>query len=200
MKQYIFIFVLIMPNIASFGQKVVGNSVKDNIRTIETSEIAARSFTDRVIWLFALEAYQNLNDKDDVKYVLIVTLNAMTEIPISDDGVFLIKTFNDSILELTSIHNGHNTVTLGYSYHRPILGNVGTVSANNMHRNTANFIITEKQIKALKEGVKKGRLETDDGFQEKEYKKDKCGEFIFHSYEIISSEMSKTPKSVKDNF
>ena len=200
MKQYIFIFVLIMPNIASFGQKVVGNRVKDNIRTIDTSEIAARSFTDRVIWLFALEAYQNLNDKDDVKYVLIVTLNAMTEIPITDKGIFLIKTFNDSILELTSIHNHHYTVTLGYSSRRPILGNIGTVSANNLHCNTAKFIITEKQIKALKEGVKKVRLETDDGFQEKEYKKDKCGEFIFHSYEIISSEMSKTPKSVKDDF
>lgn len=126
MKQYIFIFLLVMSNITSFGQKVVENSIKDNSRTILTSQITARSFTDRVIWNFALAAHQNLNDKDNVKYILIVTLNAMTEIPISDDGVFLIKTFNDSILELTSIHNSHNTVTLGYSYHRPILGNVGT--------------------------------------------------------------------------
>lgn len=188
MKHYIFIFLLMMSNITSFGQKVVENSIKDDIRIILTSEITARSFTDRVIWNFALGGYQKLNDKDNVNYILRVTLNAMTEIPITDKGIFLIKTFNDSILELTNISNNHYTVTLGYPYRY------------NIHCNTANFIITEKQIKALKEGVKKVRLETDDGFQEKEYKKDKCGEFIFHSYEIISSEMSKTPKSVKDDF
>ena len=157
----------------------------------------ARSFTDRVVWNFGLEAHQKLN-KDSIQYILCINLNDTKKIPIANNGVFLIKTFNDDIIELTNIYSNHNTVTLGYSYHRPILGNIGTVSANEIHRNIAYFIITENQLKLLEFGVKKVRVETDNGYEEKEYKKDKCGKFLFNSYNVINNYLKTTKiKSIK---
>ena len=200
MKKIILIFVLVMLNVVSFGQSVVKDITKDNVRTIETSGITARSFTDRVVWNFGLEAHKSINN-DSVQYILIINLNTMKEIPISDKGIFLIKTFDDNILELTNLYTNHNTVTLGYSYHYPIIGNIGTISSNNLHRNIAYYIITENQLKMLKNGIKKVRVETDNGYQEKEYEKDKCGKFLFKSYEIISQNMHKIrTKSIKENF
>jgi hypothetical protein len=37
-----------MINIVCFGQSIVKDIIKDNIRTIETSGITARNFTDRI--------------------------------------------------------------------------------------------------------------------------------------------------------
>lgn len=200
MKKIILCFVLTMINIVCFGQSIVKDIIKDNIRTIETSGITARNFTDRIVWNFGLEAHQNI-EKDSIQYILIINLNAMIEIPITDKGIFLIKTFNDDVIELKNLYGNHNTVTLGYSYHRPIIGNIGTVSANNIHRNVAYFIISENQIKMLENGIKKVRIETDNGYQEKKYKKDKCGHFLFKSYEIILQNMRKMKsKSLKENF
>lgn len=201
MKKIILSFILTMVTIVSFSQTIIKDNEKNNVRTIEATGITARSFTDRVVWNLGLEAHQDLNNKDSIQYILIINLNAMTEIPITDNGMFLIKTFNNDVIELTNLYGNHNTVTLGYSYHSPILGNIGTVSANEVHRNIAYFIITEKQLKLLESGVKKVRVETDNGYEEKEYKKDKCGKFLFNSYNVINNYLktSKT-KSIKDNF
>jgi len=201
MKKIFLSLVMVIVSITSFSQTIIKDNEKNNIRTVETTGITARSFTDRVVWNFGLEAHQDLNNKDSIQYILIVNLNAMTKIPITDNGMFLIKTFNNDIIELTNLYNNHNTVTLGYSYHRPIVGNIGTVSANNIHRNIAYFIINEIQLKSLETGVKKVRVETDNGYEEKEYKKDKCGKFLFNSYNIISDYLKTTKsKSIKDDF
>ena len=200
MNKIILTIVFTLVSILSFGQKIIKDTENDGIRTVETTGIVARSFTDRVVWNFGLEAHQNLN-KDSIQYILCINLNDTKKIPIVNNGVFLIKTFNDDIIELTNIYSNHNTVTLGYSYHRPILGNIGTVSANEIHRNIAYFIITENQLKLLEFGVKKVRVETDNGYEEKEYKKDKCGKFLFNSYNVINNYLKTTKiKSIKDNF
>lgn len=201
MKKIILSLIMIIVSIASFGQTIIKDNEKNNIRTVEATGITARSFTDRVVWNLGLEVHQDLNNKDSIQYILIINLNAMTEIPITDNGMFLIKTFNDDVIELTNLYSNHNTVTLGYSYHQPILGNIGTVSTNNIHRNIAYFIITENQLKLLEAGVKKVRVETDNGYEEKEYKKDKCGKFLFNSYNVINNYLKTTKtKSIKDNF
>lgn len=200
MNKIILIIVFTFVSILSFGQKIIKDTENEGIRTVETTGIVARSFTDRVVWNFGLEAHQNLN-KDSIQYILCINLNDTKKIPIANNGVFLIKTFNDDIIELTNIYSNHNTVTLGYSYHRPILGSIGTVSANEIHRNIAYFIITENQLKLLEFGVKKVRVETNNGYEEKEYKKDKCGKFLFNSYNVINDYLKTTKiKSIKDNF
>ena len=200
MNKIILTIVFTLVSILSFGQKIIKDTENKGIRTVETAGIVARSFTDRVVWNFGLEAHQNLN-KDSIQYILCINLNDTKKIPIANNGVFLIKTFNDDIIELTNIYSNHNTVTLGYSYHRPILGSIGTVSANEIHRNIAYFIITENQLKLLEFGVKKVRVETDNGYEEKEYKKDKCGKFLFNSYNVINDYLKTTKiKSIKDNF
>ena len=200
MNKIILTIVFTLVSILSFGQKIIKDTENEGIRTVETTGIVARSFTDRVVWNFGLEAHQKLN-KDSIQYILCINLNDTKKIPIANNGVFLIKTFNDDIIELTNIYSNHNTVTLGYSYHRPILGNIGTVSANEIHRNIAYFIITENQLKLLEFGVKKVRVETDNGYEEKEYKKDKCGKFLFNSYNVINNYLKTTKiKSIKDNF
>ena len=200
MNKIILIIVFTFVSILSFGQKIIKDTENEGIRTVETTGIVARSFTDIVVWNFGLEAHQNLN-KDSIQYILCINLNDTKKIPIANNGVFLIKTFNDDIIELTNIYSNHNTVTLGYSYHRPILGSIGTVSANEIHRNIAYFIITENQLKLLEFGVKKVRVETNNGYEEKEYKKDKCGKFLFNSYNVINDYLKTTKiKSIKDNF
>lgn len=200
MNKIILIIVFTLVSILSFGQKIIKDTENEGIRTVETTGIVARSFTDRVVWNFGLEAHQNLN-KDSIQYILCINLIDTKKIPIANNGVFLIKTFNDDIIELTNIYSNHNTVTLGYSYHRPILGSIGTVSANEIHRNIAYFIITENQLKLLEFGVKKVRVETNNGYEEKEYKKDKCGKFLFNSYNVINDYLKTTKiKSIKDNF
>lgn len=200
MRKIILCFVLIITNIVCFGQSIIKDITKDSIRTIETSGIIARNFTDKVVWSFGLKAYQNI-EKDSIQYILSINLNAMVEIPITDNGIFLIKTFNNDVIELKNLYGNHNTVTLGYSYYQPIIGNIGTISAIDMHKNAAYFIISENQIKMLENGIKKVRLETDNGYQEKEYKKDKCGYFLFKSYEIILQNMHKVKsKLLKENF
>ena len=197
MNKIILTIVFTLVSILSFGQKIIKDTENEGIRTVETTWIVARSFTDRVVWNFGLEAHQKLN-KDSIQYILCINLNDTKKIPIANNGVFLIKTFNDDIIELTNIYSNHNTVTLGYSYHRPILGNIGTVSANEIHRNIAYFIITENQLKLLEFGVKKVRVETDNGYEEKEYKKDKCGKFLFNSYNVINNYLKTTKiKSIK---
>lgn len=200
MNKIILTIIFTLVSILSFGQKIIKDTENEGIRTVETTGIVARSFTDRVVWNFGLEAHQNLN-KDSIQYILCINLNDTKKIPITNNGVFLIKTFNDDIIELTNIYSNHNTVTLGYSYHLPILGSIGTVSANEIHRNIAYFIITENQLKLLEFGVKKVRVETNNGYEEKEYKKDKCGKFLFNSYNVINDYLKTTKiKSIKDNF
>ena len=200
MNKIILTIVFTLVSILSFGQKIIKDTENEGIRTVETTGIVARCFSDGVVWNFGLEAHQKLN-KDSIQYILCINLNDTKKIPIANNGVFLIKTFNDDIIELTNIYSNHNTVTLGYSYHRPILGNIGTVSANEIHRNIAYFIITENQLKLLEFGIKKVRVETDNGYEEKEYKKDKCGKFLFNSYNVINNYLKTTKiKSIKDNF
>ena len=74
MNKIILTIVFTLVSILSFGQKIIKDTENEGIRTVETTGIVARSFTDRVVWNFGLEAHQNLN-KDSIQYILCINLN-----------------------------------------------------------------------------------------------------------------------------
>ncbi len=202
MKKIFLSLVISVISVISYGQKIIKDIVNNDIRIVETSSVCGRSFTDRVVWNFGLEGHININDTTNIQYLLGINLNAMSKIPIKDKGTLLIKTFDNNIIELSNLFAMHNgSKIIGYSYHKPLIGNVGTISSNEIHRNIAYFIINEEQINLIKSGIIKVRIETDNGYVEKEYKKDKCGEYLYNSYKLIKNQIISTnAPSIKDDF
>ena len=194
---------MLTASISVSAQEIVVDKVADNYRCVEASRITARSFTDRVVWNFGLKGITNKEETcpDSASYVLIINLNAAAPINYPETTTLLIKTGKDDVIELKSITAYHgNSVLLGYSYNRPIVGNVGTVSQNVITRNIAEFVIEASDIEKLQDGVAKVRVQTTNGYLEKEYKKDKAGVKLYQSYLNIKKRLSEPQKSIREGF
>lgn len=203
MKRILLFFLLVYTTTFCFGQKILYDRIEnDSLRCVETSYITARNFTDRIVWNYGLKAIQNTHVNDSVNYILIINLNAMRNLGLKENGTFLIKTFKDEVIELQNVLSDISSTTLGYSYVVPVVGTIGTIHSNDIYRNIAYFFINEGNLKMLNDGVKKVRVETEGGYVEKEYKKDKCGYFLYNSYTKIKEEYKKPlPEfSIKDGF
>lgn len=205
MKHLLLFILLAFFSCKCYCQKILSDEIdEDSIRCITTSYITARSFTDKVVWNFSLGATKNIKENSPIHFILSINLNAFSNIKIKDTGLLLIKTFNDDILELTNASSSHDSITIGYSYLKPIYGNIGTIRSNNLHKNTAYYFVTENDIKKLNSGVKKVRIETEDGFNEKEYSKDKCGSNLYKTYLKLKDKMENSmpthKKGIREDF
>lgn len=199
MKKFFSFVLFCLFTISSFSQQLyIDKMLDDSIRYVETSNICYRKFTDTQIWNYGLSCYVN----DTIKsFVLCINVNSSSNINIKENGVFLIKTFTDDVVELKTSSIVFDKITLGYQYNKPLVGNIGTISENIIAKNIAYFPISEDQIILLKNGISKVRLETTSGYIEYAYKKDKIGVSLFNSFNIINETLKHEIKNtIKDNF
>ena len=196
----IFSFVLFcLFTVSSFSQQVyIDKMLNENIRYVETSNICYRKFTDTHIWNYGLSCYAN----DTIKsFVLCININSSSKINIKENGILLIKTFTNDVIELKTSSSDFDKITLGYQYNKPLVGNIGTISENIIAKNIAYFSISEDNLILLKNGISKVRLETTSDYVEYEYKKDKIGSPLFNSFNIINETLKHEIKNtIKDNF
>lgn len=171
-----FVFLLLLTaHVCASAQKVIVDRAVGKYRFIETSSITARHFTDHVVWNFGLRGYFD-TETDSAAYVLVINLNAMHPISYPKGTTLLIKNMEDEVVELRSMNEYKgNSVLLGYTTYAPVVGNVGTATANVVTRNIAEFVITPQEMEKLKPGVKKVRVQTTDGYLENECKRTSAG-------------------------
>lgn len=201
MRKYILCLIMLLISICNNAQTIISDKmVNDSIRTIETSNVMYRKFTDTVIWNYGIKCFYNTNSKE-TKFILIINLNANSDISYKEHGKLLIKLFNDSIIALDNVGTLYNNVILGYSYHKPIYGNIGIITKNVITRNISEFFITKRQLESLHSGIKKVRVETINGYQEKEYKNDKIGKKLYDSFTLLLNTIENNkPTNFYNNF
>ena len=201
MKKLISTLCMLAISLTFYGQKIILDKMEnDSIRVIESENIMKRKFTDTVIWNYGIKSYHNINTNETL-YMLMINLNATTPITIKKDGKLLIKLFNGEIIELNTFETVYNDVTLGYSYQRPIVGNIGVIKRNKITRNIATFVVTKEELSKLNEGINKVRVETALGYLQREYKKDDIGMRLFQAYINIKETLeNKQAPSMYDSF
>lgn len=201
MKKLILTLCMLAISLTFYGQKIILDKMEnDSIRVIESENIMKRKFTDTVIWNYGIKSYHNINTNETL-YMLMINLNATTPITIKKDGKFLIKLFNGEIIELNTFETVYNDVTLGYSYQRSIVGNIGVIKRNKVTRNIATFVVTKEELSKLNEGINKVRVETALGYLQREYKKDDIGMRLFQAYINIQETLeNKQAPTMYDSF
>lgn len=195
MKKILFILVALMMCGNLFSQNIIAHEKDTNGNIfIASNYFIARDFTDRVVWEFNANLYVSKDPVyDTMKFdfeigVFFHTLG--TKIPVKEDGIMLIKLMDNSVIELNCITKSNkvtgvkiNSFSFGYSTY---------VSSNNTYSNWACYSISYNDLQRLKVGVKKIRVQTDNGFIEKEYSKDRCGVMLFNSFVKIIKELQHT--------
>lgn len=191
MKTKIIAFILIIFPVFCFSQRIYLDEMKsDSIRYVESERICYRKFTDTHIWNYGIQSYTNIKT-NKTQFFLVININSSYKISYKDDGKMLIKTFNNEMIELTNILSYFDKVTLGYTYIKPIIGNIGTLHENIIAKNIALFYISEDDLIKLKNGIAKVRVELkNSNYLDYIYKKDKIGEKLYNSYINIQQTLS----------
>lgn len=201
MKKIAFILVALMACISVFAQDIIVHDKDTNGNVfIASNYFIARDFTDRIVWEFNANMYVSKDpvyDTAKIEFMIGVFFHTLgTKIPVKEDGVMLIKLMDDSVLELPCLTKSNkitgirvNAVTFGYSTY---------ISSSNTYSNWACYSISYNDLQKLKVGVKKVRVQTNSGYIEKEYSKDKCGVTLFNSFVKVIKELQKTPWNSKE--
>lgn len=201
MKKVVFILVAMMALCSAGAQEILVHDKDTAGNVFVASEyFVARDFTDRVVWEFNANLYVSKDPVyDTMKFdfeigVFFHTLG--TKIPVKADGIMLIKLMDNSVIELNCITKSNNVT--GVKINSFSFGYSTYVSSNNTYSNWACYSISYNDLQRLKVGVKKVRVQTDNGFIEKEYSKDKCGVRLFNSFTKVIKELQNTPWNSKE--
>lgn len=205
MKKFFFGLVMLFCCVlGSNAQKVAYDKIENNYRVVESTGITIRRFTDSYVWSYGIKAIQNLNN-DSISYHLIINISAGAQINIKNDGLLLIKLYDDTIIELQNNNIKYTSTNIGHSYVKPIIGNIGSVISHDIHCNIAYFEISEEDLIKFSQGILKVRLETTSGYKERKYTSKHLGKKLYEAYLNIKECLNtpykdKTKQSIKDNF
>lgn len=201
MKKFFAILTLVTIAFSVNAQNILVHDKDTNGNVFITSEyFVARDFTDRIVWEFNTNMYVSKDpvyDTAKIEFMIGVFFHTLgAKVPVKEDGVMLIKLMDDSVIELQCLAKSNkitsvrvDAIKFGYSTY---------ISNSNNYSNWACYSISYNDLQKLKVGVKKVRVQTNSGYIEKEYSKDKCGVQLFNSFVKVIKELQKTPWNSKE--
>ncbi len=174
---------------SAFSQEIEYDKTQNGERSIMCKYENLRSMKDKTVFSVALQVEEN--SKEELSYFLSLKTTSNTPITVPEGGILLLKLEDDSIIELKTLMKYAGTV-------RDVHNINGYVFSD--YTIFPSFPINEVQISKLSKGVKKIRIETIDGYRDKDFKKDKIGIAIKGQYDLLQNQLKKASNDIRDGF
>lgn len=174
MKKLISFIITICACLAVHGQTIeLDDYLDDSTRVYSTSLEMCRSFTDKMVLSVGMTKFVKNSGK--YYYSLQMEVSSMEHCSIPKDGRVLIRTTDDSVVELKSLSAEESKL------HIDDVNGIMIKSA----RITGNYIVSETDLQKMFNGVKKVRMEVLPTNYEKTFKKDKVGQTLLAEYNLL---------------
>ena len=180
--------MLLMSVFASNAQnrKIVIDKIDNDVRIIEAQGTMIGGFTATKILFIGLQTWVT---QQDTTFVIVTNVNTSSRLGAFDDAIMLIKTMDDEVLELYSITSDNNIKNISYgnptvttTRYKNIITSTYNSNSVDVSRNINYWYVTPEIIEKLKVGIKKIKIQFENGVYEKEFKKDKIGKILYDSY------------------
>ncbi len=188
MKKLLCYLMLLMSVFASNAQnrKIVIDKIDNDVRIIEAQGTMIGGFTATKILFIGLQTWVT---QQDTTFVIVTNVNTLSRLGAFDDAIMLIKTMDDEVLELYSITSDNNIKNISYgnptvttTRYKNIITSTYNSNSVDVSRNINYWYVTPEIIEKLKVGIKKIKIQFENGVYEKEFKKDKIGKILYDSY------------------
>lgn len=188
MKKLLCYLMLLMSVFASNAQnrKIVIDKIDNDVRIIEAQGTMIGGFTATKILFIGLQTWVT---QQDATFVIVTNVNTSSRLGAFDDAIMLIKTMDDEVLELYSITSDNNIKNISYgnptvttTRYKNIITSTYNSNSVDVSRNINYWYVTPEIIEKLKVGIKKIKIQFENGVYEKEFKKDKIGKILYDSY------------------
>ena len=180
--------MLLMSVFASNAQNrnIVIDKIDNDVRIIEAQGTMIGGFTATKILFIGLQTWVT---QQDTTFVIVTNVNTSSRLGAFDDAIMLIKTMDDEVLELYSITSDNNIKNISYdnptvttTRYKNIITSTYNSNSVDVSRNINYWYVTPEIIEKLKVGIKKIKIQFENGVYEKEFKKDKIGKILYDSY------------------
>ena len=207
MKKLLCYLMLLMSVFASNAQnrKIVIDKIDNDVRIIEAQGTMIGGFTATKILFIGLQTWVT---QQDTTFVIVTNVNTSSRLGAFDDAIMLIKTMDDEVLELYSITSDNNIKNISYgnptvttTRYKNIITSTYNSNSVDVSRNINYWYVTPEIIEKLKVGIKKIKIQFENGVYEKEFKKDKICKILYDSYltELKQISINKN-KDFKNDF
>ena len=207
MKKLLCYLMLLMSVFASNAQNrnIVIDKIDNDVRIIEAQGTMIGGFTATKILFIGLQTWVT---QQDTTFVIVTNVNTSSRLGAFDDAIMLIKTMDDEVLELYSITSDNNIKNISYdnptvttTRYKNIITSTYNSNSVDVSRNINYWYVTPEIIEKLKVGIKKIKIQFENGVYEKEFKKDKICKILYDSYltELKQISINKN-KDFKNDF
>lgn len=188
MKKLLCYLMLLMSVFASNAQnrKIIIDKIDNDVRIIEAQGTMIGGFTATKILFIGLQTWVT---QQDTTFVIVTNVNTLSRLGAFDDAIMLIKTMDDEVLELYSITSDNNIKNINYgnptvttTRYKNIITSTYNSNSVDVSRSINYWYVTPEIIEKLKVGIKKIKIQFENGVYEKEFKKDKIGKILYDSY------------------
>ena len=198
----VFAFVVTMSATAG-NRKIVIDKIHDDVRVVEALGTKIGGFTATKVLFTGLQLWVSPTDTTCVMVTNVAT--GIHDLGAMDDALMLIKTMDGEVIELQSITSENNTKV--HKIGNPTVtvtkwkNRISTIYNSNefeIKRNINYWYVTPEIIDKLNKGVKKVKIQFENGVYEKEFKKDEIGHVVYDSY--LSELQHVMTTNSNDNF
>lgn len=207
MKKVFTLLMIVGMTLISFASnkhKIVIDKMQDDTRVVEAKGTKIGGFTSTKLLFIGLQTWTSPND---TTFVVITNVIENSNFPLGamNNAIMLIKTMDDEVIELNSVLSENNSqkVSLGnptitISRWKNRINTIYNSNSVNVSKNINYWYITPDIIEKLKGGVKKVKIQFQNGIYEKEFKKDEIGHVLYESYLVEIEHVNNT--TIVDNF
>lgn len=174
MKKIISFIITICACLGVHGQTIeFDDYLDDSTKVYSTSSQICRSFTDKMVLSVSLTKYTFRSGRN--YYTMKLSVNTGEHCSIPKDGRVLMKTVDDSVVELKSISDAESEIR---TY---IISGIAIKTVQLV----GNYVVSETDLQKMFKGVKKVRMEILPTNYEKDFKKDKVGQALQAEYNLL---------------
>lgn len=195
MRQFLLAAALSFSFLIINAQNITLDKVnQDGSRIIGTDGyIVKTKFTDRNPLIYSLKSY--VTTEGSTIFYLCISISSMKSYTIPQNGILLIKTCKDDVIECKQLDESYKT--------EDIIGTYIPLINQSIHVSNAIYPISESDLElVIKDGIKKVRLETEFQNIDSEYNSNKSillKEKMETMFNLLHNAL-KTKKDIRDGF
>ena len=195
MRQFLLAAALSFSFLIINAQNITLDKVnQDGSRIIGTDGyIVKTKFTDRNPLIYSLKSY--VTTEGSTIFYLCISISSMKSYTIPQNGILLIKTCKDDVIECKQLDESYKT--------EDIIGKYIPLINQSIHVSNAIYPISESDLElVIKDGIKKVRLETEFQNIDSEYNSNKSillKEKMEIMFNLLHNAL-KTKKDIRDDF
>lgn len=195
MRQFLIAAALSFSFLIINAQNITLDKVnQDGSRIIGTDGyIVKTKFTDRNPLIYSLKSY--VTTEGSTIFYLCISISSMKSYTIPQNGILLIKTCKDDVIECKQLDESYKT--------EDIIGTYIPLINQSIHVSNAIYPISESDLElVIKDGIKKVRLETEFQNIDSEYNSNKSillKEKMEIMFNLLHNAL-KTKKDIRDGF